>query len=163
MSERRHTSHVHDAREPLVAFSGWREGHTHILPVRVYYEDTDTSGIVYHANYLRYFERGRSDLLRLSGVHHLLMLSGETRTAWTIRRITVDYLKPARVDDLLFVHTRYTEMSGARLNGLQEVVKDGAALARARIEAAIITLDGKPRRIPPDIRAKLEPYLSPEA
>ena len=133
----------------------------HALDVRVYYEDTDFSGIVYHANYLRYCERGRSDFLRMAGVRHLVMLEGETKLVWTLRRIALDYMRPARVDDLLMVRTRYTEMAGARLVGEQEIYKGAELLCTARIEAAGITLDGRPRRIPADIREKLQPYLTP--
>ena len=153
-------THAHDAATPEVAFSGWFEGRVHVLPVRIYYEDTDTSGIVYHANYLRYCERGRSDFLRMAGVRHLVMLEGETKLVWTLRRISLDYMRPARVDDLLMVRTRYTEMAGARLVGEQEIHKGADLLCTARIEAAVITLDGRPRRIPADIREKLQPYLS---
>ncbi|MBL9011602.1 MAG: tol-pal system-associated acyl-CoA thioesterase [Alphaproteobacteria bacterium] len=154
-------THAHDAATPDVAFSGWFEGRVHVLPVRIYYEDTDTSGIVYHANYLRYCERGRSDFLRMAGVRHLVMLEGETKLVWTLRRIALDYMRPARVDDLLMVRTRYTEMAGARLVGEQEIYKGAELLCTARIEAAVITLDGRPRRIPADIREKLQPYLTP--
>lgn len=163
MSEQGHAprfTHAHDGREPDVAFAGWFEGTTHVLPVRIYYEDTDTSGIVYHANYLRYFERGRSDFLRLAGVRHLVMLEGETKLVWTLRRIALEYMRPARVDDLLHVRTRFTLLAGARMNGEQEVFKGADLLATARVEAAIITLDGRPRRIPQDIAAKMAPYLT---
>lgn len=152
-------THTYDASDPQVAFSGWFEGNTHILPVRIYYEDTDMSGIVYHANYLRYCERGRSDFLRMAGVRHLVMMEGEQKLVWTLRRITLDYQRPARIDDLLQVRTRYTEMAGARLVGEQEIYKGAELLCTARIEAAVITMDGRPRRIPADIRAKMEPYL----
>jgi acyl-CoA thioester hydrolase len=158
MSDRR--THTHDASDPTVAFSGWFDGTTHILPVRIYYEDTDMSGIVYHANYLRYCERGRSDFLRMAGVRHLVMMEGEQKLVWTLRRITLDYARPARIDDLLQVRTRYTEMAGARLVGEQEIYKGDDLLCTARIEAAVITMDGRPRRIPADIRAKMEPYLT---
>ncbi|MFT3809520.1 MAG: tol-pal system-associated acyl-CoA thioesterase [Micropepsaceae bacterium] len=158
MSEK--VAHTHDAREPDVAFSGWFEGTTHILPVRIYYEDTDTSGIVYHANYLRYCERGRSDFLRMAGVRHLVMMEGEHKLVWTLRRIALEYMRPARVDDLLHVRTRYTEMAGARLVGEQEIRKGADLLCTARIEAAVITMDGRPRRIPKDIVGKLTPYLT---
>ena len=158
MSERG-VAHTHDATTPETAFAGWFEGNTHVLPVRIYYEDTDTSGIVYHANYLRYFERGRSDFLRMAGVRHLVMLEGETKLVWTLRRITIEYMRPARVDDLLHVRTRYTEIAGARLAGAQEIYKGEDLLCTGRIEAAVITLDGRPRRIPADIREKMAPYL----
>ena len=135
------------------------EGKTHILPVRVYYEDTDVSGIVYHANYLRFLERGRSEALRLAGVHHMVMMSGEEPVAWTIRRLEIDYARPARLDDALEVHTRYRVLAGARLNGEQWVKRQGETLISAKIEAALITMSGKPRRIPEQVRAKIQAYL----
>jgi acyl-CoA thioester hydrolase len=143
-------------------YSGWFVGITHVLPIRVYYEDTDISGIVYHANYLRYFERGRSEFLRLAGIHHMVMLANSEPIAWTIRKIDIDYAKAARLDDELEVHTRYTAMSGARLAAIQVVKRAGAELVSAKVEAAIINMDGKPRRIPEDVRAKLQPYLAAE-
>jgi acyl-CoA thioester hydrolase len=135
------------------------DGKAHILPVRVYYEDTDVSGIVYHANYLRYMERGRSEFLRLAGIHHMVMLANAEPIAWTIRRMEIDYAKAARLDDNLEVHTRYRTMSGARLTGEQWVKRDGVDLVTAKVEAAIITMTGKPRRIPEDVRAKLQGFL----
>ena len=144
---------------PDKASMGRFDGKTHILPVRVYYEDTDVSGIVYHANYLRYMERGRSEFLRLAGIHHMVMLANEEPIAWTIRRMELDYIKAARLDDDLEVHTRYRTMSGARLTGEQWVRRAGVDLVHATVEAAIITMTGKPRRIPEDVRQKLTDYL----
>ena len=135
------------------------DGKTHILPVRVYYEDTDVSGIVYHANYLRYLERGRSEALRLAGVHHMVMMSGEEPVAWTIRRIEIDYARPAKLDNALEVHTRYRVLAGARLNGEQWIKRQGETLISAKIEAALITMSGRPRRIPEEVRAKIQQYL----
>lgn len=144
---------------PDKASMGRFDGKTHILPVRVYYEDTDVSGIVYHANYLRYMERGRSEFLRLAGIHHMVMLANEEPIAWTIRRMELDYIKAARLDDDLDVYTRYRTMSGARLSGEQWVRRAGVDLVHATVEAAIITMTGKPRRIPEDVRQKLTDYL----
>jgi len=145
-----------DAHPPTM---GRFDGKTHILPVRVYYEDTDVSGIVYHANYLRYMERGRSEALRLAGVHHMVMMSGEEPVAWTIRRLDIEYIRPARLDEALEVHTRYQTLSGARLTGEQWVKRHGTDLITARIEAALITMSGRPRRIPDEVKTKLAPYL----
>ncbi len=135
------------------------DGKTHILPARVYYEDTDVSGIVYHANYLRMMERGRSEFLRLVGIHHMVMMAGEEPVAWTIRRMEIDYAKPARLDDALEIHTRYRTLTGARLTGEQWVKCKGVELVTAKIEAALITMTGKPRRIPEDVKAKLAAFL----
>ena len=144
---------------PDTASMGRFDGKLHILPVRVYYEDTDVSGIVYHANYLRYMERGRSEFLRLAGIHHMVMLANAEPIAWTIRRLEIEYSKPARLDDNLEIHTRYRTMSGARLTGEQWVKRDGVDLVTAKVEAAIITMTGKPRRIPEDVRARLEGFV----
>lgn len=141
------------------ASMGRFEGKTHILPVRVYYEDTDVSGIVYHANYLRMMERGRSEFLRLAGVHHMVMMTGEEPVAWTIRRLEIDYAKPARLDEDLEIHTRYRVLAGARLTGEQWVKREGIDLVSAKLEAALITMTGKPRRIPEDVKQKLAAYL----
>ncbi len=141
------------------ATMGRFEGKAHVLPVRVYYEDTDVSGIVYHANYLRYMERGRSEFLRLAGIHHMVMLANSEPLAWTIRRMEIDYAKAARLDEDLEVHTRYRTLSGARLTGEQWVKRGGLDLVSAKVEAAIITMSGKPRRIPEDVRAKLAGFL----
>jgi acyl-CoA thioester hydrolase len=144
---------------PDTASMGRFDGKVHILPVRVYYEDTDVSGIVYHANYLRFMERGRSEFLRLAGIHHMVMLANAEPIAWTIRRLEIEYSKPARLDDNLEIHTRYRTMSGARLTGEQWVKRDGVDLVTAKVEAAIITMTGKPRRIPADVRARLEGFV----
>lgn len=141
------------------ATMGRFEGKFHILPVRVYYEDTDVSGLVYHANYLRFMERGRSEFLRLAGIHHMVMMSGEEPVAWTIRRVEIEYMRPARLDDGLEIHTRYRTLAGARITGEQWIKKAGVDLVTAKIEAALITMTGKPRRIPEDVREKLKDFL----
>ncbi|HTQ15280.1 MAG TPA: YbgC/FadM family acyl-CoA thioesterase [Rhizomicrobium sp.] len=141
------------------AIAGRFDGRTHILPVRIYYADTDLSGVVYHANYLAYMERGRSEFFRAAGIARLAQMEEPEPTAWTLRRVTLDYLRPARVDDLLEVHTRLTGLTGARMNAEQDVYLDGQMLTRGAIEACVITLTGKPRRIPQDVRDKLAPFL----
>ncbi|MCP5432189.1 MAG: tol-pal system-associated acyl-CoA thioesterase [Alphaproteobacteria bacterium] len=141
------------------AAAGRLEGGVHILPVRIYYEDTDFSGMVYHANYLRYFERGRSDFLRLAGMSHAELLALEAPLAFTIERIEVDFLRAARIDDLLTVRTVYSEARGARLKALQDIRRDGEEIARARVHAACISLEGRPRRLPRELAERLGPIL----
>ena len=97
------------------AASGWFDGRTHVLPIRVYYEDTDFSGVVYHAKYLHFMERGRSEFLRAAGVRHQGMLKTEEPLVWVVRHMTIDYLKPARVDDELTVRSSPHELTGARM------------------------------------------------
>ncbi len=139
--------------------AGRFEGKTHILPIRMYYADTDLSGIVYHANYLAYMERGRSEFFRYVGITRLAQLDEPEPTAWTLRKVALEYLRPARVDDLIEVHTRLTHLSGARMNAGQDIYLNGDILTRGNVEACIITLSGKPRRIPQDMRDKLAPLL----
>jgi acyl-CoA thioester hydrolase len=137
---------------------GHFHGKTHILPLRVYYEDTDLSGVVYHANYLRYMERGRTEFFRLAGIWLAQLGEGE-QFAWTLRKAALEYHRPARLDDALEVHTRCTSLSGARMTAAQRVMSAGAVLVAGQVEACIITLSGKPRRIPEEVRAKLLPFL----
>jgi acyl-CoA thioester hydrolase len=140
---------------------GWGrfEGCVHLLPVRVYYEDTDLSGVVYHANYLRFMERGRSEFFRCAGITHLAMMDGDEARVWTLRRAALEFHRPARIDDLLEVRTRATSLTGARMTANQKIVRGGDLLAQGTVEACIVTLLGRPRRIPGDIRAKLLPLV----
>ena len=135
------------------------EGKTHILPIRVYYEDTDLSGVVYHANYLRYMERGRMEFFRLSGISKMAMLDDAEPTAWTLRNASLDFHRPARVEDQLEVHTTCPLLSGARMQADQKIYANGMLLVHGKVEACIMTLSGKPRRIPQAVRDKLLPYL----
>lgn len=116
----------------------------HIMPIRVYYEDTDAGGIVYHARYAVFCERARSDCLRLLGIHqsHLPDLH------FVVRRMTCDFLKPARLDDLLEVETRFLELGGARVEIGQQVMLNGNTCFRADVTVALVDGRGRPRRLP---------------
>lgn len=144
--------------------AGRIDGRTHILPVRVYYEDTDFSGIVYHANYLRFAERGRSDFLRVAGISHTELFDGDDPLAFAIHRMEIDFLKPARIDDLLEVHTRYTRAGGARLEAEQTIYRMGEGepdpIWRAKVFAAVIDTAGRPRRMPVPVREALARYVA---
>ncbi len=135
------------------------DGKTHILPIRIYYEDTDLSGVVYHANYLRYMERGRTEFFRLAGITKMAMLDDAEPTAWTLRNATLDFRRPARLEDQLEVHTTCPLLTGARMRADQKITANGMLLVHGTVEACIMTLDGKPRRIPQAIRDLLLPYL----
>jgi acyl-CoA thioester hydrolase len=139
--------------------AGWFEGREHRLPVRVYYEDTDFTGLVYHANYARYFERGRSDFLRLAGVHHNELAARDDPSAFVVTRLAMDFLKGARIDDALLVHTTYDIVRGPRLFISQTLTRGEDPVASAEVEAACITLDGRPRRPSRDLVDKLKPLL----
>ena len=122
----------------------------HRLLARVYYADTDFSGVVYHARYLEFLERGRSDFLRLVGVHHTELAGGalgET-IAWVVRRMEIDFRSPARIDDVILVETRVESVSGARVFMAQRLSRGGETLVTARVEAAIMGANGRPRRFP---------------
>lgn len=130
----------------------------HWLAVRVYYEDTDFTGMVYHANYLRFFERGRSDHLRDAGVSHQSLLAREDPAAFTLTNVNVTYRRPAKVDDLLHVRTRYLGMDGPRIRFAQACLRDGELIAEAEITAVMIHADGRLRRPIKEIAEHLEAY-----
>ena len=106
----------------------------HWIGVRVYYEDTDFTGMVYHANYLRFFERGRSDCLRDAGVSHQDLLNREDPAAFTLTRVAVDYKRAAKVDDLLQIRTRYLGLDGPRFIFQQACLRDGELIAQADLD-----------------------------
>ena len=122
----------------------------HRLMARVYYADTDFSGVVYHARYLEFFERGRSDFLRLAGVHHTELAEGKhgERLVWVVRRMEIDFRASARIDDILTIDTRTEAVSGARIFMAQQLKRGEDLLVEARVEAAIISGNGRPRRFP---------------
>ena len=136
-------------------------GREHRLPVRIYYEDTDFTGVVYHANYLRYLERGRSDFLRLAGVSHTELLAHHEPAAFVVTRIEIDFRKPARIDDSLIVRTTYNSVRGPRLFISQRVTRGEDVLVEAAVEAACVTADGRARKPPAGLHDKLRPYLAP--
>ena len=133
----------------------------HRLVQRVYYEDTDFTGVVYHARYLHFFERGRTDYLRMTGVHHAELDDGAhgEKLAWIVRRMEIDYVSPARIDDILTIETRTDSITGARVVMKQTIYRDGTALAHARVEAAIINAEGKPRRFPKEWISAFSPRV----
>jgi acyl-CoA thioester hydrolase len=131
----------------------------HHMQIRVYYEDTDFSGIVYHANYLRFMERGRTNHLRLMGAEqHALFAQALAETpgfAFVVRSMQIDYLKPARMDDLLDVVTWPVEVKGASIVLSQEVRRDGQLLVKAQVRVAFIC-DGRAQPIPKALRALMK-------
>lgn len=138
-------------RDPLSAgLTGVLTPFGHVVKARVYYADTDFSGVVYHARYLEFLERGRSDFLRLSGVHHTELADGRhgERIAWVVRRMEIDFRAPARIDDILTVETRTQAISGARIFMRQTIARGHELLIEAKVEAAIIGETGRPKRFP---------------
>ncbi len=129
-----------------------------VLPIRVYFEDTDLSGVVYHANYLRFMERARSEFFRHAGVP-VSYMDGVEPAAWALRKLQIEYVRPARIDDLVEVRTVARALTGVRLAADQAITCRGEVLTRGAVEACIVTVSGKPRRIPTDARDKLLPFL----
>jgi acyl-CoA thioester hydrolase len=142
--------------------SGRIEGGRHILPLRVYYEDTDAAGIVYYANWLRFLERGRTEMLRVLGQEHSALRAARGLN-WVVRRCTIDYLKPARLDETVEIVTGCADLRGASLDMLQEARRGGEALVRAGLVVACMNQAGRPVRLPPGIREALKALLPPES
>ncbi|MEM8633300.1 MAG: YbgC/FadM family acyl-CoA thioesterase [Pseudomonadota bacterium] len=130
----------------------------HWTEIRVYYEDTDFTGMVYHANYLRFFERGRSNHLRDAGISHQALLKRPDPAAFTLTRVEVDYKKAAQVEDVLRICTRYTGTKGARILFHQIAFRDQEIVAAADITAVQIHADGRPRRPIPELAKHLEDF-----
>ena len=141
--------------------SGAFEGRDHLLPVRVYYEDTDFSGFVYHASHLKFFERGRTDFLRSIGVSHsALLVDG---LGLVVRRMEIDWRRPAVIDDALVVRTRALSARGARLRLFQRLERNDGLIAEAMVEVALIELSGRPAKLTADLAARLEPWVADRA
>ncbi|WP_184722473.1 YbgC/FadM family acyl-CoA thioesterase [Caulobacter sp.] len=138
--------------------AGVFDGREHQLPVRIYYEDTDFSGIVYHANYLRYMERGRSDFFRMVGISHTELATQDT--AFAIIRLELDFKRSARIDDALVVRTTYDRVKGPRLFVTQRITRGADVVLEAKGEAVCISLSGRPRRPTAQMLAQLAPWLA---
>jgi acyl-CoA thioester hydrolase len=127
----------------------------HAMQVRVYYEDTDFTGIVYHANYLRFMERGRTNYLRLIGADHRALFEQAEKEApsfaFVVRSMKIDFLKPAFMDDLLEIRTLSREASGASIVLVQRVMRGEEVLIEAEVRVAFVS-EGKPKRIPEPLR-----------
>ena len=135
--------------------AGHAEGGVHRLTIRVYYEDTDFSGVVYHANYLRFLERGRTDNLRLAGLDQSTLHASGDGLVFAVRRLTLDFLKPARMDDMVVVETRTREVRGASLIIDQRISRGADPLVTAEVRVAAL-MAGRPTRIPDEVRRVLQ-------
>lgn len=142
-------------------------GQRHVLPVRVYFEDTDAGGIVYHASYVRFAERGRTDFLRLLGSDARGMIDGSDSkepAAFVVRRMIIDFFRPGRMDDLLVVETSVKDLGGASVTLRQTISKDGKRLFEADVTVVLVSMSGKPLRLSDRVRGAFEAHratLSP--
>jgi acyl-CoA thioester hydrolase len=130
--------------------SGYYAEEGHVLPVRVYFEDTDFTGVVYHASYLRFMERARTEYVRLLGVHHSALDAGEAgeRMAFAVHRMEIEFRRPARIDDVVEVVTRPREVRGARIVLDQAIRRGTERLVTAVVTVVLVSADGRPCRIP---------------
>lgn len=133
----------------------------HVLPIRVYYEDTDAQGVVYHANYLRFAERGRSEWLRELGTNHERLLD-EHGIVFAARRCVIDYLAPARLDDLIEVRSTALEIGRTRLVMDQRILRGGEEIARIEVALVCVGRDGRAVRIPTGLRQAIAAAGVPE-
>jgi acyl-CoA thioester hydrolase len=140
-----------------IPLSGALTPEGHVLTQRVYYEDTDFSGVVYHARYLHFMERGRTDFLRCLGIEQGSMATGgdSESLVFVVHRMEIDFKSSARMDDILTIRTATEKAGGAKLILNQEIRRDGALLIAARVIVAIINGNGRPRRLPSVISEKL--------
>jgi len=142
------SGHIHEGR--------------HVLPVRVYFEDTDFSGFVYHASYFRWCERGRSDFLRLAGIEHAALAGGVHNgepCAFAVRRIGADFLKPGRIDDILEVQTVARASTKASITLSQTIIRGAAPIFTLEAQCVLVSFSGKLLRIPNELLARI-PQLS---
>jgi len=129
----------------------------HLFPVRIYYEDTDFSGNVYHAAYLKFFERGRTEFLRDLGVHHFEL--AREGVAFAVRSMQIDFEAAAKIDDLLSVETRVEAISGVRLTLAQTIFRGDVVLTRAQVVVVAIKTEGGVARLPRHLRDRLAAEL----
>jgi acyl-CoA thioester hydrolase len=136
----------------------------HHLPIRVYFEDTDFSGLVYHGSYVRWLERGRSDMLRLLGNDHRALIdgsSGREPAAFVVRRMSLEFLKPARIDEALEVETRFGTVAPAVLTLTQRVLRGETALVTAEVQVVLVSRSGRVQRLDRSLAPLLTPVAPP--
>ena len=133
---------------------------THFFEVRVYYEDTDFTGIVYHANYLKFAERGRTNFLRLLGINHSELINSLDPKYFVVYKMNSQFLGTSTIDDILEVRSIFRGIDGVRLKIAQDIFKDEKKVFSANIEFALLDKNAKPKRFPEDIKSKIEKYLS---
>ena len=139
------------------------DGSRHLYAVRVYYEDTDLSGITYHANYLRWFERARSDLLRMLEIDQRAAIeAGDAGGAYAVSEISLKYLRPAKLDDDVVIETTCTELGAASCRMHQLAKRGDEVLCEASLRVGFISLDGRPRRQPAEWRAAFKTFMTRE-
>ena len=137
------------------------DGSRHLYAVRVYYEDTDLSGITYHANYLRWFERARSDLLRMLKIDQRAAIESESDSgAYAVSEINIKYLRPAKLDDDVVIETTCTDLGAASCRMHQIARRGDEALCEASLRVGFISLEGRPKRQPREWRDAFDQFMT---
>lgn len=139
--------------------SGRSCGRKHRLPLRIYCEDTDFSGVAYHGNYVRYLERGRSDFIRTLGIGLSVLMAAERPATLMVNRLDMRFLRAARINDRLKVRTLVEIAHGARVVCWQAIMRGNETLLEAVSENVCVGLDGRPRRLPQVLAERIAPYL----
>jgi len=142
--------------------TGRFDGAVHLFPVRVYFEDTDLSGVVYHANYLRWFERARSDMLRVLGIDQRAAHDGG-EGAYAVSELAIRYLRPAKLDDAVLIRSETLEIAAASCRIRQQARRGDDLLAEASVRAAFVAPGGRPRRQPREWIAAFQTVLAPSS
>jgi acyl-CoA thioester hydrolase len=148
--------------EPTLPLNGRIVDDHHEKVIRVYFEDTDATGIVYHANYVRYFERGRTDFIRLLDIHHTQLAKGDVPLAFAVTSIGLRYKSPARVDDLICVKSWFRGLKGARMFIDQQIWREETLLCEGEVEVVLIDQNGRPKRPPEDFKTAILQGLAAE-
>ena len=139
--------------------SGIIKKNTHFFQIRVFYEDTDFSGIVYHANYLKFAERGRTNFLRLLGINHSELMNASEPKYFVVYKMNTKFLGSSTIDDLLEVRSNFLGIEGIRLKINQDIFNNEKKVFSADIEFALLNKDAKPLKFPNDMKLKIKKYL----
>ena len=139
--------------------SGIIKKNTHFFQIRVFYEDTDFTGIVYHANYLKFAERGRTNFLRLLGINHYELMNNKEPKYFVVYKMNTKFLGSSTIDDLLEVRSNFLGIEGVRLKINQDIFNNEKKVFSADIEFALLNKDAKPLKFPHDIKLKIKKYL----
>ncbi|MEO1657326.1 MAG: tol-pal system-associated acyl-CoA thioesterase [Pseudomonadota bacterium] len=131
----------------------------HRIDFRIYFEDTDITGIVYHANYVKYFERGRTESLREVFKDLSEIMEDDDPATFAVASMEIKFKRPAKLDNIITVETKLVEAKGAKMIFEQKVLRGEELLASANVVAAVITMDGRPRRMPEEMRQRMDEYL----
>jgi acyl-CoA thioester hydrolase len=140
----------------LLPPSGHIENGIHHFPVRIFYQDTDVSGIVYHANYLNFCERARTEFLRVVGITQRGMMEAEDKAYFAVRDMQIEFLRPAYLDDILIIRTHMSALNAASVSMQQQVHRQGEQLCSINLRVAVLGGDGRPRRWPAPWREILQ-------